>query len=255
MRALELAAAIGGGSLRIVDLTTPLTADTPVIQLPAPFANTPGFRLEEISRFDEAGPDWYWNAIHTGEHVGTHLDAPIHWRTGAGGLDVARIPLEHLFAPVVVIDVSERCDADPDFLLQIEDVRAWQKQHGELPAGSWLLLRTGWETRAGTAQFLNIDEAGSHTPGISSECAGWLAHESLIRGVGVETVGTDAGGASGFDVPMPCHALLLGADKYGLTQLRNLGSLPPTGAVIVIAPLPIVDGSGSPARAFALVDA
>ena len=73
-------------------------------------------------------------------------------------------------------------------------------------------------------------------------------------GVGVETVGTDAGAAHSFDPAFPCHSYLLGAGKYGLTQLRNLDSLPPTGAVLVAAPLPIVGGSGSPTRVLALVE-
>ena len=70
----------------------------------------------------------------------------------------------------------------------------------------------------------------------------------------METVGTDAGAAHGFDPPFPCHHYFLGAGKMGLTQLQNLASLPATGAVLVVAPLPIVGGSGSPARVYALVE-
>ncbi|WP_235834143.1 cyclase family protein [Actinomadura logoneensis] len=91
-------------------------------------------------------------------------------------------------------------------------------------------------------------------PGISPACARWLAEETPILGIGVETVGTDAGAAHGFDPPFPCHSHLLGAGKYGLTQLRNLGRLPARGAVLVAAPLPIAGGSGSPCRVLALVD-
>jgi kynurenine formamidase len=69
----------------------------------------------------------------------------------------------------------------------------------------------------------------------------------------VETVGTDAGQAGGFDPPYPCHDMLLGANKYGLTQLRNLDRLPATGSIVIAAPLPITGGSGSPARVLALV--
>ena len=86
------------------------------------------------------------------------------------------------------------------------------------------------------------------------ECARWLAEEAPIIGVGVETVGTDAGAAHSFDPAFPCHAFLLGAGKYGLTQLQNLDRLPPTGAVIVAGPLPIVGGLGQPARVLALVE-
>jgi len=123
-----------------------------------------------------------------------------------------------------------------------------------LPTGGWLLYRTGWDARAqDQAAFLNADETGSHTPGVSVACARWLAEEAPIVGLGVETVGTDAGNAHSFDPPFPCHAFLLGAGKYGLTQLANLAALPPTGAMVIVSPLPIVGGTGSPARVLALV--
>ncbi len=238
----------------IVDLTAPLSDRTPIIQLPPPFANTQGFSLQEISRYDERGPAWYWNNISAGEHVGTHFDAPVHWVTGKDGLDVSQIPPQHLIAPVVVVDKSAECAQDPNFLLQIADLEAWQQEHGPLPDGGWLLYRTGWDSRADDqAAFLNADETGPHTPGVSVECARWLAEQAPIIGMGVETVGTDAGTAHSFDPPFPCHAFLLGAGKYGLTQLANLAKLPPTGAILVVAPLPIVGGSGSPARVLALV--
>ncbi|MFF5992319.1 cyclase family protein [Prauserella flavalba] len=251
----ELLGAIGANRIEVVDLTAPLTESTPILQLPEPFANTIPFRLEQISRYDDAGPAWYWNDIHTGEHTGTHLDAPVHWVTGREGHDVSQVPLSTLVAPAVVLDVSERVAAEPDFLVEVPDVRAWEAEHGALPEGGWLLLRTGWDERSTDAErFLNADANGSHTPGVSADCARWLAEETPLAGLGVETVGTDAGAAAGFDPPFPCHHYFLGAGKCGLTQLRNLARLPATGAVLVVAPLPIVGGSGSPARVFALVE-
>ena len=86
-------AALDSGAVEVVDLTTPLQESTPILQLPPPLANTSPFRLEELSRYDDRGPAWYWNDIHTGEHTGTHLDAPIHWVTGKDGLDVSQAPL------------------------------------------------------------------------------------------------------------------------------------------------------------------
>jgi kynurenine formamidase len=251
----ELVAAIADGKVEVIDLTAPLSESTPIIQLPPPFANTRRFELVQISRYDERGPAWYWNDIATGEHVGTHFDAPIHWITGRHGADVSQVPAKQLIAPAVVIDKSRECAANPDFLLQVEDIEAWQRDHGQVPDGGWLLYRTGWDARAGDQQkFLNTNETGPHTPGISVECARWLAEEAPVIGVGVETVGTDAGTAHSFDPAFPCHAFLLGAGKYGLTQLANLASLPPTGAVVIAGPLPIVRGSGSPARVLALVE-
>lgn len=249
----DLLDGLASGSVQIVDLTAPLSASTPVIALPPPFVNTAGFALHEISRYDDPGPAWYWNNISTGEHVGTHLDAPVHWVSGREGLDVSQVPVRELVAPAVVIDKSAACDTDPDYLLEVADVQAWEAAHGALPDGGWLLYRTGWDARsADQEQFLNADSTGPHTPGVSVECAQYLASSRLL-GLGVETVGTDAGRAHSFDPPFPCHSFLLGAGKYGLTQLRNLARLPVTGTALVVAPLPIVGGSGSPARVLALV--
>jgi kynurenine formamidase len=250
----NLVAGISDGSIEVVDLTAPLSERTPIIQLPEPFVNTPAFSLQELSRYDDRGPAWYWNAFQAGEHVGTHFDAPVHWISGKDGLDVSQVPPAQLVAPAVVIDKSAECAANPDFLLEIDHVKAWEADNGSLPAGGWLLYRTGWDARAGdAAAFLNADETGAHTPGLSAACARWLAGESPILGIGVETVGTDAGAAPGFDPPFPCHNFFLGAGKYGLTQLANVGRLPATGITLIAAPLPIEKGSGSPCRVLALV--
>jgi kynurenine formamidase len=247
----DLAAALAGGRVEIVDLTSPLSAQTPILTLPEQFGQTLPFALTEISRYDERGPAWYWNTISTGEHTGTHFDAPIHWVTGRDGADVAQVPPARLIAPAAVIDRVADATADPDFLLEIEHIKAWEAEHGPLPAGGWLLYRTGWDARSGdSAAFAN----GGRTPGISAGCARWLAEESPVQGLGVETVGTDAGNAPAFDPPFPCHSYLLGHDKYGLTQLQNLAQLPPTGALLIAGPLPIVGGSGSPCRVLALVE-
>jgi len=247
---------LGSGSVRVVDLTQPLSESTPIIQLPEPFVNTPGFKLEELSRYDDRGPGWYWNRIEMGEHVGTHFDAPIHWITGRDSDDLASIDAAKLIGPAVVIDKSAEAAANPDFLLTVEHLKAFENEHGAFPQGGWLLLRTGWDARAtDQADFLNADERGPHTPGPDVECARWLAEESPFVGLGVETVGTDAGIAHSFDPAFPCHHFMHGAGKFGLTQLANLEHLPATGALLVAAPLKIVEGSGSPARALALVPA
>ncbi len=251
----SLIAAMRSATIEVVDLTARLHSGTPVLQLPEPFGNTVPFALHEISRYDERGPAWYWNDITTGEHTGTHFDAPVHWVTGRDGEDISQVPAASLIAPAVVLDFSAQAAADPDFLLEIDHVKQWEADHGPLPDGGWLLYRTGWDARSGSQdEFLNANETGPHTPGISVQCAQWLADESPVLGLGTETVGTDAGTAHSFDPPFPCHSLLLGAGKYGLTQLQNLAVLPSTGAVVITGPLPITGGSGSPCRVLALVE-
>jgi kynurenine formamidase len=250
-----LTQAIRDASVEVIDLTAPLSSQTPILQLPPPFGNTVNFSLSEISNYDERGPAWYWNDITTGEHTGTHFDAPVHWVTGRDGEDISQVPVSKMIAPAAVLDFSAEAAADPDFLLEIDHVKAWEEANGPLPEGSWLLYRTGWDTRSGDqAEFLNANETGPHTPGISVACAAWLAQESPVIGLGTETVGTDAGTAHSFDPPFPCHSSMLGAGKYGLTQLQNLHRLPPQGALVITGPLPILRGSGSPCRALALVE-
>jgi kynurenine formamidase len=248
----ELIAALQDGSVKVVDLTQPLSEKTPVLQLPPPFANTPGLSRELISEYDDKGPAWAWYTLTVGEHVGTHFDAPIHWITGKDGEDVASVAPSRLVGPAVVIDHSAQAAENPDHLLTVADIKAFEAEHGPLPENGWLLYRTGWDARAHDQDaFLN----GGRTPGPDVEAARYFAEEAKIAGVGVETVGTDAGAAHSFEPPFPVHNFLLGAGKYGLTQLANVAQLPPTGAVIVVAPLKLVRGTGSPSRVFALVAA
>jgi kynurenine formamidase len=251
----DLIGGIRSGRVEIVDLTAALDEQTPVLQLPPPFANTIPFSRKEISRYDERGPQWYWNDFSTGEHTGTHFDAPVHWVTGRDAGDVAQVPVDRLIAPAAVLDFAAEAAGDPDFLLEVEHIQKWTREHGPLPDGGWMLYRTGWDARShDQAGFLNADESGPHTPGMSAECAQWLATEAPVIGIGVETVGTDAGAAHSFTPPFPCHSFVLGAGKYGLTQLQNLARLPAQGAAVIAGPLPITGGSGSPARVLALVE-
>jgi kynurenine formamidase len=251
---LGFVTALSSGAISVIDLTAPLSSETPILQLPPELGQTQRFELEEISRYDDRGPAWYWNNFHTGEHTGTHFDAPNHWVTGKDKDDVASVPVTRLIGPAAVLDFSAEVADNPDFLIEIADVQAWEAEHGPLPSGGWLLVRTGWDARVSQRDALNADETGPHSPGLSAECARWVAEESPVIGLGVETVGTDAGAAHSFEPAFPCHSYLMGSDKYGLTQLRNLAQLPPTGAVIVASPLPIVTGSGSPARVLAFVE-
>ena len=251
---MQLATELADGRVRVIDLSIPLGTDTPVIDLPPMFAPSPGLSLQVISRYDDAGPGWYWNTMTLGEHTGTHFDAPVHWVTGkdlkANSTDT--IPAGRFVGPACVIDVSAECAADPDFLLTPEHLAAWEQTHGRIPKGAWVLLRTDWSRRSGAA-FLNVDSEGSHTPGFHQSTSQFLAYERDIVGVGVETIGTDAGQAGRFTPPFPNHTIMHGAGKFGLASLCNLDQLPAVGAVVIAAPLKLVNGSGSPLRVLALV--
>ncbi|HEY3950755.1 cyclase family protein [Phenylobacterium sp.] len=251
---VAFAKAVTAGSIRVIDLTQPLSSETPTIVLPPEFGQASGFVLEEISRYDARGVAWYWNNFTVGEHTGTHFDAPIHWVTGQNLASVDRVPPKDFIAPAVVIDASADCAADPDFVLTPKHIESWEAKHGRIPAGSWVLFRTDWSKRQGEA-YTSRREDGAHTPGPSADAIRMLVDGRDVIGFGVETIGTDAGQAHLFDPPYPAHTLLHGAGKYGLQCLENLDQLPATGAVIVATPLKIKGGSGSPLRVLALLEA
>lgn len=246
--------AVTRGSIRTIDLTQLLSEDTPLLVLPPEFGQCSGFKREEISRYDERGVAWYWNNFTVGEHTGTHFDAPVHWVTGRDlpHNTVDTILVRNFVAPAVVIDCSRQAAADPDFLLDVATIQAWEAEHGPIPAGSWVLFRTDWSKREGEA-YTNRRDDGAHTPGPAVEAIRFLIDERRIHGLGVETIGTDAGQAHLLDPPYPAHTLLHGSGLYGLQCLTNLDQLPPTGVTLVSTPLKIKDGSGSPLRVLAFV--
>jgi kynurenine formamidase len=243
--------------LTIVDLTQPLGPETPVIGLPPIFAPSPGVTIDVISQYDEKGPAWYWNTLRLGEHTGTHFDAPVHWITGKDLPNNAcdTIPARQFVGKACVIDVTADVATNEDFLLTPARIERWEQTNGRIPAGSWVLLRTGWSKRTDPAKFLNVSADGPHSPGFHADASRMLASNRDVLGVGVETVGTDAGQAGGFDPPFPNHTIMHGAGKFGLASLRNLDQLPATGAVVIAAPLKIVHGSGSPLRVLAIAPA
>jgi kynurenine formamidase len=249
----QLVDELNAGRVRVVDLTQPLGPSTPVIGLPPIFAPSPGVTIETISRYDDKGPAWYWNTLTFGEHTGTHFDAPVHWVTGKDLPDNAcdTIPAQRFVGPACVIDVTADVAVNPDFLLTPARVDAWEAEYGRIPRGAWVLLRTGWSRRTGDA-FINAAADGPHSPGFDAAASRMLAHGRDVAGVGVETIGTDAGQAATFDPPFPNHTIMHGAGKFGLASLCNLDLLPPTGAIVIAAPLKIVNGSGSPLRVLAI---
>jgi len=251
---LEFAKAVAGGGIRVVDLTQTLSPEFPTITLPPELGQCAPFRLEEVSRYDERGPAWYWNNFSMGEHTGTHFDAPIHWVTGRDlpNNSVDTMPAAHFVAAACVIDVSRESEANADFTLTIADIENWEARHGRIPARSWVLLRTDWSKRD-TRAYVNMREDGAHTPGPGPDAVRFLVEERDVHGFGTETIGTDSGQAFHFNPPYPAHHFMHGKGRYGLQCLTNLDQLPPTGAVIFAAPLKIRQGSGSPLRVLAFI--
>ena len=207
----HLGSALLQGSIETVDLTHTLDPDFPVIVLPPEFGQCARFRVEEVSRYDDRGPAWYWRNFSCGEHTGTHFDAPIHWISGRDlpESSVDSIPTHNFVGPVCVLDCSAESAEDEDFLLTTEFIHNWEDRHGRIPSGAWVLMRTDWSRRRG-AEYLNMREDGAHTPGPDADAMRFLIEDRDIRGFGTETVGTDAGQATHLS-PIPddtCGCLL-----------------------------------------------
>lgn len=250
-----LAQGVASGSITVVDLTETLRPEYPTIQLPEEFDQAWGFKKETISHYDDRGPGWSWSNFSMSEHTGTHLDAPAHWVTGkdCANNTVDTMPMEQMIAPVCVIDCTAQVAANKGFILTREFLQAWETEHGQIPAGCWVFLRSDWRKVADPENYTNMQDDGAHSPGPDTECVLWLIEERDVLGFGTECVGTDAGQAFAMEPAYPCHHFMHGNGRLGLQCMTNLDLLPATGAVIISTPLKIIDGSGSPLRVVALV--
>jgi kynurenine formamidase len=188
-------------------------------------------------------------AYSTPEHNGTHLDAPVHF--AAGGRSVDQLTSDDLWGPAVVIDISNRAGANPDALLNVEDIEAWEVEHGPMPDRAIVLLNTGWATKWNDLEaYQHRDADGQmHFPGYSDVAARFLVEQRNIRGIGIDDLSVDAGAADGF----PAHLVVNGADLFHLENVANVHLLPPTGAYLIIAPIKIEGGSGGQVRIFAVL--
>ncbi|MFN2317554.1 MAG: cyclase family protein [Gemmatimonadales bacterium] len=215
--------------------------------------DTVGFTLEELSYGHTDGGWFYSSYRYSGaEHGGTHLDAPIHF--AEGGHTSAEIPLNRLIGPAAVIDVSDR--VHPDYLVSIADLTGWEAEHGQIPDGAILLLRTGWDTRYGDrAAYLGTGMTGAeavaqlHFPGLSPQAAAWLVENRTIGAIGIDTPSIDYGQSTDFR----SHVILYSRNIPGFENVANLSALPPAGSYAVALPMKIEGGSGGPLRIIAYV--
>lgn len=188
-------------------------------------------------------------AYFTPEHHGTHLDAPIHFGDGLASVD--ELTAAELFGRVALVDVQAQVEEDPDYQVSRADIEAWEETFGPLPEGAVVLARTGWAQRwVSPERYTNVDPQGTlHFPGFGADAARFLTEERSIKGVGIDTPSVDPGDAEGF----PVHGIVNGAGLYQLENLADLGAVPETGAILIVAPIKIEGGSGGQVRVWALV--
>jgi kynurenine formamidase len=227
----------------VVDLTRPLHPGIPYW----PGDGYGPFRYAQINVFERDGKAA--GLFEMPEHMGTHIDAPNHFV--AGGASVDCLGIDRLLSPAVLFDFSERAAANAGALLTEADVEAWEKRHGLVPRQSVALVRSGWGIRWGNPAAFRNDAAGlMRFPAISPAAARLLVVERGVVGIGIDTLSADNGEAP----DSPAHRVIHGAGGFIVENLANLELVPEHGAFVFIAPLPIVGGSGAPARVLAFCD-
>jgi len=234
---------------KIIDLSHPFNAQT--IYWPT----EDGFKFEKGP--DGVTPQGYYYAANrfcAPEHGGTHIDAPRHFAISANTVD--QIPLEQLMGNAILVDVTKQCEANRDYLVSVDDFNAWEKQHGQIPSGAIVLLRTGfakyWPDRV---KYMGTDERGAsavaklHFPGLSPDASRWLTTNRTIKAIGLDTPSIDYGQSTLFE----SHQILFAKNIPAFENVGDMSALPATGFTVIAMPMKIGGGSGGPLRVAAIV--
>ena len=234
---------------RIVDLSYPFGEKT--VYWPTAEA----FHLEkDFEGMTEGG--YYYSAYKyaAAEHGGTHIDAPVHFAKGRHSVD--QIPLEQLFGPAIVIDVTAQCRTNADYRVTAKDFTNWEKRNGRIPTGTIVFLRTGFgKFYPDRKRYLGTDERGApavaklHFPGLHPDAARWLTMNRSIKAIGLDTASIDYGQSTQFE----SHRTLFDKNIPALENVANLDKLPLKGFRVVALPMKIEHGSGGPVRIIAFV--
>jgi kynurenine formamidase len=235
---------------KLLDMTYRYDTDTIYWPTAKPFQLTKG-----NWGFTEKGYYYAANEYSAAEHGGTHVDAPIHF--AENGRTINQIPLEEWIGPAVKIDVVKKCEENRDYLLQVDDILNWEKEYGRIPDSAWIIMYTGIDTKyyPDKEKVLGTSKTGMEAipelsfPGFSPESVEFLIKERNITGIGLDTPSIDYGKSTEFQV----HQILFAANKLAIENIANLDKLPATGAMLYAMPMLIKDGTGAPARVFAML--
>jgi kynurenine formamidase len=227
----------------VVDLTHTLNSSVPTFDLSA----EPVYKAKVVATI--AKDKYFAREISLPEHFGTHIDAPAHFVPGLWTVD--EIPAERLVAPLIVVDVSAKVAQNPDYLVSVEDISRWEEANGQIPFGAVVIANTGWASRwSSSQQYRNADAKGvMHFPGYSLDAAKFLIEARNVVGLGIDTLSIDYGPSEDF----PVHQYGLAHSVYNLENVANLKKVPEKGAILVVAPMKLEGGSGSPVRLLALL--
>jgi kynurenine formamidase len=211
----------------------------------------------EILYWYEPGAGQLGNGFYTQSftHVGqwgTHVDPPAHFVKGLRTVD--QIDVKEMILPLVVVDVHEKVSKNPDYTITMEDIKDWEKRHGHIPEGAFVAMRTDWSRRWPNMEAMqNRDANGiAHYPGWSLDVLRYLYEHRKITASGHETTDTDPGIATSKN-DYSLETYILKQNCYQIELLTNLNEVPETGALVIVAFPKPKDGSGFPARVFAIL--
>ncbi|MEM7598976.1 MAG: cyclase family protein [Pseudomonadota bacterium] len=228
------------GATQVVDMTHTLTYDFPT------YFGVQQFFDEDV--FTYAENSFNLKSLRVNEHTGTHIDAPLHFTDG--GTTIDEVPVESLVAPLAIVDIREKADADPDAQITPDDLKAWIAANGPIPQGACVAQNAGWHDKLGTPGFRNADDEGKmHFPGFHVEAVSMLIEEADVVGVAVDTLSIDYGLSADFAT----HYRWLPANRWAVENMANLDQLPVTGATLVVGAPKHQGGTGGPCRLIALV--
>lgn len=232
----------------VIDMTFPFAGESIYWPTDKPFTPT------SVFKGTSDGGWWYAsNQYAASEHGGTHVDAPIHF--AEKGRTVGQVPLQEWIGPAVKIDVANKSLANRDYQLTVEDILAWEKKHGPIPSGAWVVMQTGIDGNfyPNRKEVLGTEKTGTagvaelHFPGFSAEAVAFLLAKREITGIAIDTPSIDPGNSKDYMV----HRKLCAAQKLALENIANLEKIPEAGAMLYVIPMFIKDGTGAPARVFA----
>jgi kynurenine formamidase len=234
---------------RVVDLTYAFGTDSVYWPTAQPF------KLEtDFEGMTDKGYFYSAYRYSAAEHGGTHLDSPVHF--SKGGFTVDQLPLQQLIGAAVLVDVTAQSAANPDYLVSVADFQNWEKQNGKIPAGTILLLRTGFgKYYPDRKKYLGTDERGDqavaklHFPGLDPAAARWLTQNRSIKAIGLDTASIDRGQSTLFE----SHRILFEKNIPAFENVANLDQLPVKGFSVIALPMKIKGGSGGPLRIVALL--
>ncbi len=230
-------------SASIIDLTHAISDKAPNWE---GTAKSP-FTAREVASVAKEG--YFAREISLPEHFATHIDAPAHFAPGRWTVD--QIPVSRLLGPLVVLDVTTQVRKDPDYRVQPDDIVAWERANGEIPAGAIVMARTGWDSRWNSMRdYRNADPKGvMHFPGYSVEAARVLVEGRQVVALGIDTLSVDYGASQDF----PVHHYTAAHSVYHLENVADLWRVPEAGVRVLVAPAKLEGGSGGPVRILALL--